>query len=116
MFFRFNGRVRYDNSYAENDREWHLIEDWFNHEKRTAAPPTANGMYFTSADYWWYDTNGTMLRTAYVSAGIAIALAAAVILISSRSIVLTLFSTYCIAYVLASATAGLVALGWTLGL
>ena len=56
-----------------------------------------------------------MLNTAYVAAAIAIGTGALVILLSSRSIVLTIFSAFTIGYVLASVTATLVALGWTLG-
>jgi hypothetical protein len=116
MFFTFRGRVRYDSAFEEIDKEWNTIEDWMNNERRTAAPASASGMYFTSEDYWWYDTNGTMLKTAYVAAAIAIATASTVILIFSRSVVLTIFSAYTIAYVLASVTAVLYAFGWTLGL
>lgn len=43
------------------------------------------------------------------------AAAAAVILVSSRSIMLTLFATVTVGYVLTSVTAVLVALGWSLG-
>ena len=62
-----------------------------------------------------YDTNGQMLSTAYTSSGIAMAAAAAAILFSSRSLVLTLFSTLTVGYVLTAVTATLVAMGWTLG-
>ena len=54
-------------------------------------------------------------RTAYGSAGIAIAASAIVILLSSRSLVMTLFSVLSIGYVLASVTSMMVAAGWTLG-
>lgn len=54
-------------------------------------------------------------RTAYGSAGIAIAASAVVILLSSRSLVMTLFSVLSIGYVLASVTSMMVAAGWTLG-
>jgi Na+/H+ antiporter NhaB len=59
--------------------------------------------------------NGSILTSAYTAAAIAIGTGALVILFSSRSIVLTIFSTLTIGYVLASVTAALVALGWTLG-
>jgi len=54
-------------------------------------------------------------RTAYGSAAIAIAASAVVILLSSRSLVMTVFSVLSIGYVLASVTAMMVAAGWTLG-
>ena len=56
-----------------------------------------------------------MLKTAYGAAGIALGCAAAVILFSSRSLILTLFCTLTIGYVLTSVTSMLVAIGWTLG-
>lgn len=56
-----------------------------------------------------------MLQTAYSAAGIALGCAAAVIFFSSRSLLLTVFSTLTIGYVLTSVTATLVAMGWTLG-
>lgn len=54
-------------------------------------------------------------RTAYGSAAIAIAAAAVVILLSSRSLVMTVFSVLAVCYVLASVTSMMVAAGWKLG-
>lgn len=64
----------------------------------------------------WYDTNSDILRAAYGAAAIALAAAALVILFSSRSVVLTLFAVFTIAFILTSVTSMLVAAGWTLGL
>lgn len=116
MMLRFQGRVHYRSPYEVIGDEWDSIETWMSHEREIYAPQSLGNMYFTSSDYWWYDTNGRMLNTAYVAASIALATAAFVILISSRSIVLTILSVATISYVLASVTAVLVALGWTLGL
>ena len=63
----------------------------------------------------WYDTNGQMLSTAYGGAGIALGAAAVVVLLSSRSFLLTIYSLLTIVYILAATTAMLVASGWTLG-
>jgi hypothetical protein len=114
MFLPFVSRVRYDGHYDELDEEWNLIENWMDRQNQQAPSGVRNG-YFSSFDFWWYDTNGQMLSTAYSAAGIALACAAAVILFSSRSFTLTLFSTLTIGYVLTSVTATLVAMGWTLG-
>jgi hypothetical protein len=112
MYIKFNSRVRYDSPYEDLDDEWHAIEDYMD---SLDAPPTALNGYFTSEDFWWYDTNGSMLETAYSSSAIAMGAAAGAILLSSRSIVLTFFSTLTVGYVLTSVTATLVAMGWTLG-
>ena len=114
IFFPFKSRVRYDNQYDELDDEWKLIEKWMDQEN-SQAPSGVSRAFFSSIDFWWYDTNGQMLSTAYSSAGIALAAAAAVLLLSSRSFVLTFFATLTIGYVLVSVTAMLVGIGWTLG-
>jgi 5-methyltetrahydrofolate--homocysteine methyltransferase len=56
-----------------------------------------------------------MLSTAYGGAGIALATAAIVVLISTRSFLLTIYSIITIVYIIAATTAMLVATGWTLG-
>jgi hypothetical protein len=114
IFFPFASRVRYDDHYDDLDNEWNLIEDWMDNEMKQ-APNGANRGYFSSEDFWWYDTNGQMLNTAISSAGIALAASAAAILFSSRSFVMTIFATLTILYILVSVTAILVGLGWTLG-
>ncbi|CAB9499985.1 dispatched homolog 1 [Seminavis robusta] len=112
--FPFVSLVRYDSPNQELDAEWHKIENWMVNDQKS-APPGANKAFFSSQDFWWYDTNLQMFSTAYGSAGIAIAASALVILLSSRSLVMTLFSVLSIGYVLASVTAMMVAAGWTLG-
>jgi hypothetical protein len=116
IFFPFSSRVRYDDHYDILDEEWNLIEDWVKRQYQTQnAPRGVRNGYFSSDDFWWYDTNGQMLQTAYSAAGIALGCSAAVILFSSHSLVLTVFCTLTIGYVLVSVTATLVAMGWTLG-
>jgi predicted RND superfamily exporter protein len=114
IFFPFASRVRWDSPYDDLNDEWNMIEDWMDVLANTAPAGVAN-FYFSSEDFWWYDTNGQMLSTAYGAAAIALAAAAAVILISSRSFVLTIFAIVTIGYVLTSVTATLVGFGWTLG-
>jgi protein dispatched 1 len=114
MYYPFMSRVRYVDFQDILDKEWNLIESWMNRQAKM-APSGINNFYFTSFDFWWYDTNGQMLLTTYGSAGIALVAAAAVVLVASRSFTLTFFSVFTIAYVLTSVTATLVSLGWTLG-
>merc|ERR1712176_977035 len=71
--------------------------------------------YLTGLTYHWHDTNGSIFQTAYGAAGISLAASAAIILFSSHSLVLTIFSTATIFFILVSVTATLVGLGWTLG-
>ena len=110
----FTARVRWDSPFDELDTEWNLIEEWID-EVNADAPQGVSKGYFSNLDFWWYDTNKSMLATAYGAAGIALGAAAGVILCSSRSVTLTLYSVITIGYILTSVTATLVGFGWTLG-
>ena len=107
--------ARFDNPYDILDAEWNKIEDWLSNE-RASALEGVNKMYHSSPTFWWYDTNGQMLSTAIGAALITIGFSAFIVLLASRSFVLTLFSVSCIIYVLAATTASLNGLGWDLGL
>merc|ERR1712232_37805 len=80
-----------------------------------SAPEGVNKAYFTGLTFHWHDTNGSIFQTAYGAAGISLAASAVIILFSSHSLVLTVFSTATIFFILMSVTAMLVGLGWTLG-
>mmetsp|Transcript_18251 Transcript_18251/g.25715 ORF Transcript_18251/g.25715 Transcript_18251/m.25715 type:complete len:1096 (-) Transcript_18251:96-3383(-) len=110
----YKSRVSWGSPFQVLDDEWHLTEAWMKREMEN-APEGAKGAYFTSEDFWWYDTNNQMLGTAYNAAAIALATAGIVIFFSSRSFVLTFFAIFTIGYVLTSVTATMSALGWTLG-
>jgi hypothetical protein len=97
MILPWSSRVRYDSFYQVLRDEYNLIEDWMLLQN---APTGVNQAFFSSYDFWWYDTNQQMLNAAYSSAAIALAASAAVILLSTRSVILMLFSTITIGFVL----------------
>lgn len=106
--------IGWDESFTAMDAFWNRHEDFMDNE-RSNAPSGVNGMFHTSAAFWWYDTNISMLSTAIGAAAIAVSFSAIIVLLSSRSLMLTLFSAVCISYVLAATTASLVGFGWDLG-
>ena len=114
IFIKFQQRIRFDSPYDQLNKEWNTIESWLTAE-RAAAPAGVNKMYHSSADFWWYDTNGNMLQAAYGSAAISLGFAAVLVFFASRSLLLTLFCVLTIGFILTSTTALLVASGWTLG-
>jgi len=116
IYFKYRARTRFDDPFTELDEEWKLVERYMD-DWRQKAPSSggANKMYQTSITYWWYDTNASMLSSAYASAGIALGFSAFIVLLHSRSMTLTFFSLCTIGYVLFSTTAMLIAIGWTLG-
>jgi hypothetical protein len=107
--------VKFTSGYDTLDKAWHEQSD-FIHGMNEQAPFRVNNAFASSFDFWWYDTNKNLLSTAY--GGVAIALLAAflVVLLSSRSIRITLLAVFTIAFILSAVAALLVVSGWTLGL
>lgn len=106
--------VSFRSSITDLNSEWNNYEKVLDEEKKLISGDW-NGYIHVSPMWWWSDTNAQMFSTAIGAAGIAIAFSAVVVLLASRSLILTLFSGICILYVLAAATATLVGLGWELG-
>ena len=100
---------------AEVDEDWHLIEDWSATE-RSRAPEGANKFFISSLSFWYVNTYNNIVSSGLKAACIVVVCATLVILMSSRSLLLSLFSIISILYVLVAATASLVSLGWNLGL
>lgn len=100
--------------YEVLEEQWELINTWMT-ASNEAAPDGVTKAFFTSATFHWHDTNGSIQKSAYSGAGISLAASAAVIFLSSRSLVMTIFTTGTIFYILVSVTAMLTAFGWTLG-
>jgi len=111
----FRSQVRFNSPSAMLKSEWHRIEDWLHRKQVTEAPKEVSQAFFSSMDFWWWDTTESVYQTAFISAAIAIAVSALVILVTSRSLSMTLFSAISVVYVLVSVTAVMKAAGWTLG-
>ena len=103
--------IDFRSAIADIDAEWDKYEGFRSLEMEKAP----FSFLHVSPMWWWLDTNQQMLSTAVGAALIAIAFSGVVVLFSSRSLVLTLFSGVCITYVLAATTATLVSMGWELG-
>lgn len=114
MMFPFKSRVRFNSPSALLGEEWRLIESWMK-KSNDGAPTEASNAYFSSSDWWFYDTNKNVYDAATTSGAIAIGVAALVILVSSRSLMMTLFSAISVAFVLVSVAALMSALNWSLG-
>ena len=100
---------------VDQEKEWKALEAWAEKE-RSHAPEGATSFFQVSHDFWSYDTMDNMRQSAWKSALIALACASAMILLTSLSIRIVVFSAISIIYVLVASSACLVGLGWELGL
>lgn len=85
-------------------------------EQNAMAPRGVENAFAASFDFWWYDTTGSLLSTAISGIFVALSGAFTVLLMSTRSFVITMFAVFTIAYILATVAALLVASDWTMGL
>lgn len=100
----------------DQQREIDAIEAWSSREKQD-APNGANAFFFSSFDFHVLDTLINMTSSARASIGIATLCATAMILLTSRSLIVTVISILSISYVFVATIACLVGpLGWKLGL
>ena len=106
--------AQFQDNYNILDGAFQNYETWFREESRN-APVGVNNFFHHSGLWWWKDTNGQMLRTALSAAAIALGFSAVIVLLSSKSLRLTLFSLLSITYVLVAAAASLESIGWELG-
>lgn len=100
----------------DQQREFDAIEVWSSREKQD-APHEASAFFFSSFDFHVLDTLINMTSSARASIGIATICATAMILLTSRSLTVTVISILSISYVFLGTIACLVGpLGWKLGL
>lgn len=116
-FFAARGRSETTawSQYREQENEWRSIEAW-SEEERLNAPAGVNNFFQISTDFWNYDMLHQMRISAWQSFSIALACASGMILLTSQSVTVMVFSAISIAYVLVASTACFIGLGWTLGL
>jgi len=114
LIFSFNTYHSIVSPYEDLDKLWHQMSD-FETDFNNRAAPSVSRSFFSSRILWWYDSSGQTVYTAYAGSAIALAAAFIVVLLSSRSLLLTILSTLTILCVLVSVSAILVGLGWSLG-
>jgi len=114
MIVSFMNKALFTDPFEVLDEQMNMIEDWLV-AKSEIAPSGVDQSFFAGGTFYWHDTNGSMMNTAYSGAGIALGASAAIILLSSKSISMTVFATITILYILTSVTSMLSAIGWTLG-
>lgn len=114
MRIPFRNKAIFTNPYDILQENMDAINDWMTASNED-APEGVNSAFFAGITFHWHDTNGSIQRSAYSGAGISLAASAGVTLLSSHSVVLTIFTTATILYILVAVTSFLVAFGWTLG-
>jgi len=114
MRIPFRNPAVFTDPYDVLQEQKEAIDEWMTASNED-APEGVNNAFFTGLTFHWHDTNGSIQRSAYSGAGISLAASAGIVLLSSRSVILTVFTTATIFYILVSVTTLLIVFGWTLG-
>jgi len=93
---------------------WNRFEDFF--KDQIAVAPKGVNKFFNASFMWWYwDASVQMTKTAFGSGAITLGFAALIVILSSKSFVLTVLSVATVFFILVTSTATLVGMGWELG-
>ena len=115
MYIKLQNSALFSDSYDVIDEQFNSLDTFMTTQNQRNAPGGVNRSYFSSATFYWHDTNRSMMITAYSGAGIALSASAVIILLSSKSVRMMTFATLTILFILTSVTSMLAAIGWTLG-
>jgi len=106
--------LSYSSSLDEIAAVWNRFEDFF--KDQIAIAPKGVNKFFNASFMWWYwDASVQMTKTAFGSGAITLGFAALIVILSSKSFVLTVVSVATIFFILVTSTATLVGIGWELG-
>jgi len=94
--------------------KWNEFESYIG-DQIALAPEGVNKFYHASFMWWYWDVSVQMTKTALGAGLITLGFASIVVILSSRSLVLTLVSAVTIFFILVVSSATLVGLGWELG-
>jgi len=57
IYFPFKSSIRFDDPNSVLEKEWNLIEQWMDNDVKYVAPTEVSKHFFSSATFWWFDTN-----------------------------------------------------------
>ena len=106
----------WDVGHARLAESWRQLENFTNTQNELKAPPGVDRVFGSSRDFWWYDTNASILDTAVGSLGVVLGAVYVTVLLSNVSFSVTFAAVVSIGFILLSSTAVLVLFGWTYGL
>ena len=100
-------------SYDPVDKFWLETENWAN-EEFTEAPSSANGWFISELQF--YDLQKSLSKGTFVSMGISLAVAFAVMLVTTGNVYISAFATVTITCALGVTVGSLVLMGWKLNI
>ena len=113
-YFRFTTRTPYQRELAREEEEWHFWESWTSGQL-VAAPVGLQNGYQTSLAWVLMSTDNSMLKSAWQSLSLSMALAFVVLIVATRNLWLSVLSCLCMSGVASCFLAFMILAGWTLG-
>ena len=107
--------IQYQNTFESGNSFYKKVNEWF--DKQLLSAPSNSGLqsgFFTS-NFWYYAIQEALQEGATLSTLVSTAMAAAVLLIMTCNICVTIIASFTIIAIVAAETGVLVLFGWTLG-
>ena len=113
MTLTFDSTVAFTWSYDPADRFWTQTEEW-THEKFKDAPSSMDGWFISELQF--YNLQRSLSEGTFISMGISLAIAFAVMLITTGNIYISFLAIITITFALSVTIASLVLIGWELNI
>ena len=105
---------QYSDSYDKSDSFFKLVDSWF--KSITSGAPASFKSCFWYSDLQFYDLQRNLATGTQVSLGISVAIAFAVVLLTTWNLLISLLTIISIGFVMSTSTGTLVLAGWRLNI
>ncbi len=104
----------YTEAYQESDKIFKQVESWMTSKLKNAPTNFADGWWHTSLSF--YDLQNGLATGTQVSLGVSVAIAFAVVLLTTWNVLISVYSVICIICVISVSVGILVLAGWRLNI
>ena len=105
---------KYTETYSEANKIYTQISEWFNAQKKDAPNSFKDGFWHTYLQF--FDLQRSLASGTPVSLGISVAIAFAVVLLTTWNVLISLYTVISIAFVISVTIGTLVLAGWRLNI
>lgn len=105
---------KYTETYSEVNKIYTQLNAWFNSQKKNAPDSFKNGFWHISFEF--FDLQRSLASGTPISLGISVAIAFAVVLVTTWNVLISLYTVISIAFVISVTIGTLVLAGWRLNI
>lgn len=114
LVVQFSSNLTYTYDYKTVDNFYRKVNNWVNSQMLDAPPEMSNGWFIS--DFSFFSIQKSLAEGLPVSFGISILVATIVTFLTSLNVLITIYATLTVTFIMMVTTASLVLLGWELNI